>query len=106
MITPYKQIYPAQCPILAKLGFQSLVNLRFDNECDNQPTSHEIAIAAQNAGLDYHHFPVDGDQITNSQVQDFVTLINSLPSPIMVFCNSGNRAKKMYQNAKIQKLID
>lgn len=104
-MTPYKQIYPYQCPILAKLGFQSLINLRFDNECDNQPTSHDIAESAHKAGLIYHHFPIDGEHITPIQVQTFANLIRDLPKPTMVFCGTGTRAKRMYQNAQILGLI-
>lgn len=105
-MTPYKQIYPAQCQLLAKIGYKTLINLRFDDECDHQPKSETLSLASQNAQLDYHHFPVNGDEINAQTVQDFAKLYQNCQHPIMVFCNTGNRAKRLYQNAKIAGLID
>lgn len=105
-MTPYKQIYPTQCAILATMGYKTLINLRFDDECPNQPKSDELSLASQNANLVYHHFPINGDAIDRQAVQAFADLYNACQPPIMVFCNTGNRAKRLYQNAKIQKLID
>lgn len=105
-MTPYKQIYPAQCQLLAQMGYKTLINLRFDDECPNQPTSDALALAAQNAHLNYQHFPINSDEIDNQAVQAFAELYNACQPPIMVFCNTGNRAKRLYQNAKILSLID
>lgn len=40
-ITLYKQIHPKQCDGLAKLGFKSLINLRFDDEIKGQPKGYD-----------------------------------------------------------------
>lgn len=104
-ITLYKQIYPCQCAALADMGYKSVVNLRFDDEAIAQPASRDIEKAATQAGICYQHLPIDGDEIHLSIVERFAKVINELPKPVLVFCNSGSRAKRMYQNALISGLI-
>lgn len=104
-ITLYKQIYPNQCSLLAKMGFKTLINLRFDDECSTQPKNHDIASSAAVLGLSYYHLPYN-DTLNESTVQAFAQLINTAPAPIMVFCGSGSRAKRLYQSAKILGLIN
>lgn len=105
-ITLYKQIHPCQCHALHNLGYKSLINLRFDNECDNQPCSQELAQSAKTNGLSYVHLPVDGESMHLDTVQAFANALNTAPKPTMVFCGTGGRAKRIYQSAKIAGLID
>lgn len=105
-ITLYKQIYPAQCQILTTMGYKSLINLRSDCECDNQPTSEEIFKAAQCAGLVYHNLPIDGNALCKHDVEQFAQLVQQLPKPVMVFCYSGSRAKRLYQSAIVLGLLE
>ncbi|MFB6348718.1 beta-lactamase hydrolase domain-containing protein [Moraxella sp. ZJ142] len=104
-ITLYKQIHPKQCQMLAKLGFKSLINLRFDAEIDGQPKNSDIADSANDAGLDYHSLPIDIDNIHLAQAQHFAQLIHQAPKPVMVFCGTGARAKRLYQSALILGLL-
>lgn len=104
-LTLYKQIHPCQCQNLAKLGYKSLVNLRFDDEVAKQPKSADLAISAKQAGLAYQHIPTDMDNIHLPQVKDFADIINQLPKPVMVFCGTGSRAKRLYQSAVVSGLI-
>lgn len=107
MITPYKQIYPHQCQALAKIGYQTLINLRLDNECETQPCNDALKKQALEHGLTYHHLPIDGEcTLSNDTIQSFATLYNQSPKPVMVFCGTGGRAKRLYQCAKICGLID
>lgn len=103
-ITLYKQIYPNQCCNIAKLGFKSLINLRFDNESEQQPSSHTLAEHASSTGIAYHHLPID-DTINLSHAQAFAEILNTTPKPVMVFCGTGFRAKRLYQSACILGLI-
>lgn len=103
-ITLYKQIHPKQCALLATMGFKTLINLRFDDECPNQPKNSDIATQANHLGLTYHHLPYD-DKPNRSTIQTFAQLINTAPKPILVFCGSGLRAKRLYQSAKILDLL-
>lgn len=104
-ITLYKQIHPCQCQCLAEIGFKSVVNLRFDDECQNQPSTAELSTSAKAAGLHYRHLPIDGDHLHLDSVQAFAELIHTLPKPVMVFCGTGGRAKRLYQCAVVSGLI-
>lgn len=101
IITLYKQIHPTQCPSIAHLGYKTLINLRYDNETDGQPMACDITDWAQRAGMNCHHFPVDFETMTESCIHRFATLIKDSPSPIMVFCATGARAKRLYQSAVV-----
>lgn len=105
-ITLYKQIHPCQCQTLHNMGYKSLINLRFDNECDSQPCNQELANTATKAGLLYAHLPVDGECMHLETVATFAKLLKDSPKPVMVFCSTGSRAKRIYQSAKIEGLID
>lgn len=105
LITPYKQINPNHCQSLAQMGYQSLINLRADNEVPNQPSAAIIAQAATQAGLTYHHFPIVDEILQRSTVQSFAQLVNNSPKPVMIFCGTGGRAKRLYQSAKILGLL-
>lgn len=105
MITLYKQIHPCQCQTLSELGFKSLINLRFDDEIDGQPKAHDIYRSATSVGLDYHHLPVDNDNLHLDTVQKFADIIAKSPKPVMVFCGTGSRAKRLYQCAVVSDLL-
>ncbi|OOR89461.1 hypothetical protein B0181_07240 [Moraxella caviae] len=104
-ITLYKQIYPNQCQTLANLGFKSLINLRFDGESDNQPTAADLQQSAASAQLAYHHLPIDGESLHLDTVAQFAALVKDLPQPVMVFCATGGRAKRLYQSAIVSGLL-
>ncbi|MDO4440894.1 MAG: sulfur transferase domain-containing protein [Moraxella sp.] len=104
-ITLYKQIHPCQCQTIANLGFKSIVNLRFDDECDNQPKADELGKSASSTGLEYRHLPVDGDSLSFDVVAQFAKTLSELPSPVMVFCGTGSRAKRLYQSAVVSGLL-
>ena len=104
-ITLYKQIHPHQCQALSKLGFKSLINLRFDDEIDGQPKADDICQSATQVGMTYHHLPIDGEQLSLETVKRFAHLIDALPKPVMVFCGTGSRAKRLYQSAIVSGLL-
>lgn len=104
-ITLYKQIYPCQCQALSELGFKSLINLRFDDEMAGQPKTAELCQSAEQVGLSYRHLPVDGESLHLETVTAFAHLLSDLPKPVMVFCGTGSRAKRLYQSAVVSGLI-
>lgn len=107
MITLYKQIYPKQCKSLSQMGYKTLINLRCDGECDSQPCTQSLKKSTESLGLVWHHFPIDGETaLDTATVTAFATLINNSPKPVMVFCGTGGRAKRLYQSAKILGLLD
>lgn len=105
-ITLYKQIHPCHCRSLANLGYKTLINLRLDDECDHQPSSQTLQAAATLAKLHYQHLPICGDDVLSlATVKQFAQLINQSQKPIMVFCGTGGRAKRLYQSAEILGLL-
>ncbi|UNU72688.1 hypothetical protein LU293_06105 [Moraxella nasovis] len=105
-ITLCRQIHPDQCQAITDLGFKSLINLRCDGECADQPSSAELQQHATACGLIYHHLPVDADVcLSKDAVTAFAKLVSNLPEPILVFCATGGRAKRLYQSAVVSRLI-
>ncbi len=104
-ITLYKQIHPCQCQALSSMGFKSLINLRFDDEIEGQPKTDELCQSAEQVGLSYRHLPVDAENLHLDTVTAFAHLLVDLPKPVMVFCGTGSRAKRLYQSAVVSGLI-
>lgn len=104
-ITLYKQIHPRQCQTLHELGFKSLINLRFDDESEHQPKNDDIHRSAEQTGLEYRHLPISSESLPLETVERFAKLIENLPTPIMVFCGTGGRAKRLYQSAIVSGLL-
>ena len=85
---------------LARLGFKSVINNRPDFEHGpDQPTSAAVEAAALAAGLQYRHLPVDGGWQSPEQIAAFAVLLKELPAPLLVFCRSGARSTRLYQQA-------
>ena len=94
------QLAPAAMAEAAAAGFRSVVNNRPDFEhVPDQPTSAEIAAAAQAAGLQYVHLPVAGGYQSPEEIARFAELLATLPRPILAFCRSGARATRLYMQA-------
>ena len=85
---------------LARLGFKSVINNRPDFEHGpDQPTSAAVEAAARAAGLAYRHLPVDGGWQSPEQIAAMAQLLKELPAPVLVFCRSGARSTRLYQQA-------
>ena len=101
------QISPEQVVQVAEKGFKSIINNRPDFEGGSeQPTSAQIATAAEQAGLAYVFQPVVAGQITEQDVQAFATHFNALAKPVLMFCRTGNRSNNLFQLAKQMDLLD
>ena len=94
------QLTPSAMAEAASAGFKSVVNNRPDFEHGpGQPTNAEMAAAAQAAGLQYRHLPVDGGWQSPEEIAAFAQLLRELPRPILAFCRSGARSTRLYQSA-------
>ena len=95
------QLSVADITELADLGYKSIICNRPDGEGGaEQPTQQSLADAAHQLGLQFAYLPVVPGQITEVHGIEFAHLLNTLPSPIMAFCRTGNRAKTLYQMAQ------
>ena len=75
----------------ADRGFTLVINNRPDGEAPDQPTSAQMAAAAQAAGVDYVHIPVRGGP-TLEQIEAVEAAIAEAKGPVLAFCRSGTRS--------------
>lgn len=93
------QIDPRELAALAsRLGLRRVVNNRPDHEEPSQPTSAEVAAAAEAAGLEYLEAPVRGmpDPDTVARVGEWM----AEPAPTLMFCRSGMRSAATWAMAE------
>lgn len=100
------QITPEQIPQIAKQGFKTIINNRPDGEEPNQPTSAELAEAAEQAGLAYKEVSFAGNELNQNHVEEFADFFNQAEQPVLIFCRTGNRSTGIYEAAKRMDLLD
>ncbi|MBN9472861.1 MAG: TIGR01244 family protein [Bordetella sp. SCN 67-23] len=94
------QLAPGDMAAVAAAGFKSVINNRPDFEGGPaQPSSEQMEAAAQAAGLNYVHQPVNGANIQPGDVSTFASLLKTLPGPVLAFCRSGARSTKLFMSA-------
>ena len=94
------QLTPAAMADAAAAGFKSIVNNRPDHEHGpDQPSSAQMQLAAEAAGLQYRHLPVSGSHQSPGEIAAFARLLQELPRPILAFCRSGARSTNLYWQA-------
>jgi uncharacterized protein (TIGR01244 family) len=81
---------------LASEGFQTLINVRPENEEPGQPSSADEQGAAKQAGMGYAHIPVGVKSITYEDVRDFQKAMEGSDGPVIGHCKSGLRALALY----------
>ena len=100
------QVTPEQVAMLAKNGFKTIINNRPDGEESNQPTSADIAAAAEKAGIAYKEISFAGTGLTQPHVEEFADFFNQAEQPILIFCRTGARSTGIYEAAKQMDLLD
>ena len=95
------QLMPEDLASVAAMGFQSVINNRPDGEGGpDQPTSAQLAQAAQAAGLTYAYLPVVAGMITADQARSFAQWLGQQPGPVLAFCRSGARSTQLRDMAR------
>jgi uncharacterized protein (TIGR01244 family) len=80
----------------ARQGYKTLVANRPDGEEHGQPAMAELEAAAQENGLDWVYLPVQSGNILDSDVDDFVPMLEQSLKPILAFCRSGMRCTALW----------
>ncbi|WP_166268240.1 TIGR01244 family sulfur transferase [Marinobacter caseinilyticus] len=80
----------------ASLGFKTLVANRPDREEMGQPAMADIEAAAKEHGLSWVYLPVQSGNILDSDVDDFVPMLENADKPILAFCRSGLRCTVLW----------
>jgi sulfide:quinone oxidoreductase len=91
------QIRPEDLGAYAGKGVKTVVNNRPDHESVGQPTSAEIAAAAEELGMNYVYFPVLSAGITRENVEEFARIRPNLDGPVLLFCRSGARSTRLWE---------
>lgn len=87
---------------LKRGGFDTIINVRRDNEDAAQPGSQAEAEAAKRAGLHYQFIPVGLDAITVADVEAFATAIGRSNGKVFAHCKSGIRAMLLHALALVE----
>lgn len=94
------QLTPEAMASAAEAGFKAVINNRPDMEGGpDQPTNTAIEAAAKAAGLEYAYLPVQGGYQSPEEIAQCAALLKSLPRPLLMFCRSGARSTKLYNQA-------
>ncbi len=95
------QLDAEQMKAAAAMGFRAIINTRPDGEAGpNQPSHSSIAAAAQAAGMEYVFIPIPPGTQTEADIQAMRDALKALPRPMLGFCRSGNRVKRLYDLAR------
>lgn len=93
------QIAPEDLAELKDRGFVLVINNRPDGEEPGQPSSAQIASAAQAAGLDYCAIPVAGG-FPLEQVMQMADAIEDATGDVIAFCRTGTRSTLLWSLAQ------
>lgn len=86
------QIDPEDVAALKQQGVTMIINNRPDGEDSNQPASAEISAAAEAAGIEYRHVPIDRG-MGPSHVEAMRDAIHAAgEGKVFAFCRTGNRS--------------
>jgi uncharacterized protein (TIGR01244 family) len=95
------QLSPQDMAGVKAAGFRSVINNRPDFEAGpSQPTSAELAAAAQAAGLTYHYLPVPSSGHSDEDARRMAGLVRESPKPVLAFCRTGRRSGALYLKGK------
>src|SRR3954468_10938091 len=85
------QIPPEAAAEMKALGVAMIVNNRPDGEEPGQPTSAEIAAAAEAQGIAYRHVPV-ANGFSEEAIVAMKQALEEAEGPVLAFCRSGARS--------------
>ncbi|MDP9836871.1 uncharacterized protein (TIGR01244 family) [Neorhizobium huautlense] len=82
------------------LGFQSIVCNRPDEEEPGQPSFADVAVRAEELGIQIRHIPVGRMGLTPEGVTEMVDALEDLPKPMLGYCRSGARSTAIYEQSQ------
>ncbi len=86
---------------IAVAGYKSIICNRPDHEeGETQPISLELEKTARSLGITFIYLPIEIGPVSAEKIESFNKLLTELPKPILAFCNTGNRAKALYELIK------
>ena len=91
------QLFVTDLKLAAGQGVRSIVSNRFDDETPGQPTSAELARAADEHGIEFVHFPVEPKAISDEQLEEYANICDRLKRPMLVFSRTGARSTRLWE---------
>lgn len=95
------QVTASDMTDIVEQGIKTLINNRPDNEMPGQPSSADIETAANAAGLNYVHLPMEGG-LTLDLVEVSTKTFTDQPMPALAFCASGMRSVALWCFASVK----
>lgn len=96
------QLQVADMKEIAALGYAVVVNNRPDGEAwTGQPSTAELAQAAEHAGLAFVDLPFSGPGATPEQVRTLAALLRDRDRRIVAYCKSGMRSTLLWGAASV-----
>lgn len=94
-VTVSDQPTDAELEQLAADGFRTVINFRTAGEEDQPLSPDDEGRVVKDAGLEYLHYPVNGDLLSVDYVDRFREMYQRLPKPVLAHCRLGARAAVM-----------
>jgi uncharacterized protein (TIGR01244 family) len=99
------QIRTEDLPGIKAAGVSGLINNRPDGEEPGQPSSAEMAAAAEAAGLSYRHVPMAGG-LSAALVGEMADALAQGEGSLLAFCRSGTRSTYLWALAEARRGAD
>ncbi|GAB2680250.1 protein tyrosine phosphatase family protein [Aliiglaciecola aliphaticivorans] len=81
---------------LIENGLTMLINVRPDNETDQQKTSREWKLLCDSLAVSYQHIPVNSGCYAKQQIALFKQVLEQQNGLVHCFCRSGTRAAHLW----------
>ncbi|MEM6301095.1 MAG: TIGR01244 family sulfur transferase [Pseudomonadota bacterium] len=94
------QVSAADMNEIAGQGYKVVINNRPDNEVPGQPDAESLRRAAEAAGLEYHHFPVNAFNYPGTEIERMKALFDDNTRPVLAFCRSGTRSANLWISSR------
>ena len=77
-------------------GFNAVICNRPDEEGEPHADADSMAKKANALGLEFRYLPVNGANITDTDVAQHAALLSEVPGPVLTYCRSGARCAKLW----------
>ena len=77
-------------------GFNAVICNRPDEEGEPHADADSMAQKANALGLEFRYLPVNGGNITDTDVAKHAALLSEVPGPVLTYCRSGARCAKLW----------
>ena len=77
-------------------GFNAVICNRPDEEGEPHADADSMAQKANALGLEFRYLPVNGGNITDTDVAKHAALLSEVPGPVLTYCSSGARCAKLW----------